>query len=30
MMFRWIYWNMMLKGEDMPFESQMSMAGKWV
>ena len=29
MMFRWIYWNMMLKGEDMPFESQMSMAGKW-
>ncbi len=29
MMFRWIYWNMMLKGEDMPFESQMTMAGKW-
>jgi sulfide:quinone oxidoreductase len=29
MMFRWIYWNMLLKGEEMPFESQMSMAGKW-
>jgi sulfide:quinone oxidoreductase len=29
MMFRWIYWNVLLKGEEMPFESQMSMAGKW-
>jgi sulfide:quinone oxidoreductase len=29
MMFRWIYWNILLKGEEMPFESQMSMAGKW-
>ena len=29
MMFRWVYWNMLLKGEEMPFESQMSMAGKW-
>lgn len=29
MMFRWIYWNMLLKGEEMPFESQMTMAGKW-
>ena len=28
MMFRWIYWNMLLKGQEMPFESQMSMAGK--
>lgn len=27
--FRWIYWNVMLKGMEMPFESQMSMAGKW-
>ncbi|MFA9490276.1 MAG: NAD(P)/FAD-dependent oxidoreductase, partial [Anaerolineales bacterium] len=27
--FRWVYWNMMLKGGEMPFESQMSMAGKW-
>jgi sulfide:quinone oxidoreductase len=29
MMFRWVYWNVLLKGEEMPFESQMSMAGKW-
>jgi sulfide:quinone oxidoreductase len=29
MTFRWIYWNVMLKGGEMPFESQMSMAGKW-
>jgi sulfide:quinone oxidoreductase len=29
MTFRWIYWNVMLRGGDMPFESQMSMAGKW-
>lgn len=29
MMFRWVYWNMLLKGEEMPFESQMTMAGKW-
>jgi sulfide:quinone oxidoreductase len=29
MMFRWIYWNIMLKGGEMPFESQMTMAGKW-
>lgn len=27
--FRWVYWNIMLKGGEMPFESQMSMAGKW-
>ncbi len=30
MLFRWFYWNVLLKGGDMPFESQMSMAGKWV
>ncbi len=29
MTFRWMYWNVLLKGGDMPFESQMSMAGKW-
>ena len=29
MTFRWIYWNVLLKGGEMPFESQMSMAGKW-
>jgi sulfide:quinone oxidoreductase len=29
MAFRWIYWNILVKGGEMPFESQMSMAGKW-
>jgi sulfide:quinone oxidoreductase len=29
MMFKWVYWNILLKGGEMPFESQMSMAGKW-
>jgi sulfide:quinone oxidoreductase len=29
MAFRWIYWNILLRGGEMPFESQMSMAGKW-
>jgi sulfide:quinone oxidoreductase len=29
MSFRWIYWNILIKGGEMPFESQMSMAGKW-
>ena len=29
MTFRWMYWNLLLKGQDLPFESQMSMAGKW-
>jgi sulfide:quinone oxidoreductase len=30
MAFRWIYWNMMLKGAEIPgVESRMSMAGKW-
>ncbi|MFO8087175.1 MAG: FAD/NAD(P)-binding oxidoreductase [Bacteroidales bacterium] len=27
-MFRWIYWHILLKGKEMPLESQMSMAGK--
>jgi sulfide:quinone oxidoreductase len=30
MAFRWIYWNILLKGGEMPFASQMSMAGKWL
>jgi sulfide:quinone oxidoreductase len=30
MMFRWIYWNVLLKGDELPFTSQMTMAGKWV
>ena len=29
MIFRWTYWNVLLKGGEMPFESQMTMAGKW-
>ncbi len=27
--FRWIYWNILLKGRDLPIPAQMSMAGKW-
>lgn len=27
-MFRWIYWNYLLKGVELPIESQMTMAGK--
>jgi sulfide:quinone oxidoreductase len=27
--FRWIYWNILLKGGKLPVSSQMSMAGKW-
>jgi sulfide:quinone oxidoreductase len=29
MMFRWIYWNILLKGKEMPVPALMSMAGKW-
>lgn len=29
MMFRWTYWNILLKGKEMPIPAQMSMAGKW-
>jgi sulfide:quinone oxidoreductase len=30
MAFRWVYWNMLLKGAEIPgIESRMSMAGKW-
>ncbi|MFH2141854.1 MAG: FAD/NAD(P)-binding oxidoreductase [Bacteroidota bacterium] len=28
MIFRWIYWHVLLKGKEMPISSQMSMAGK--
>jgi sulfide:quinone oxidoreductase len=28
MMFKWVYWNLMLKGEELPLEPQMIMAGK--
>jgi sulfide:quinone oxidoreductase len=30
MSFRWMYWNILLKGGESPIESQMKMAGKWV
>ena len=29
MMFRWMYWNILLKGKELPVTAQMSMAGKW-
>ncbi len=28
MMFKWVYWNLMLKGLELPLENQMTMAGK--
>ena len=28
MMFKWVYWNKMLTGEELPLEAQMSLAGK--
>lgn len=28
MMFRWVYWNLLLKGANLPIEAQMTMAGK--
>lgn len=30
MMFRWMYWNILLKGKEMPIAAQMTMAGKWL
>jgi sulfide:quinone oxidoreductase len=27
-MFRWMYWNFLLRGQEMPIESHMTMAGK--
>ena len=30
LMFRWMYWNILLKGQELPLPTQMSMAGKWV
>jgi sulfide:quinone oxidoreductase len=29
MMFRWVYWNLMMKGLDLPLEPQMNLAGKF-
>jgi sulfide:quinone oxidoreductase len=28
MMFKWVYWNMLLKGKDLPLPAEMLMAGK--
>jgi sulfide:quinone oxidoreductase len=28
MMFKWVYWNMMLRGVELPLEDQLTMAGK--
>jgi sulfide:quinone oxidoreductase len=28
MMFRWMYWNLLLRGSELPIEAQMNMAGK--
>ncbi|WP_457552339.1 type III sulfide quinone reductase, selenoprotein subtype [Desulfobacula sp.] len=28
MMFKWVYWNLLLPGQEMPLEPQMAMAGK--
>lgn len=29
MLFRWMYWNILLKGKPLPITAQMQMAGKW-
>jgi sulfide:quinone oxidoreductase len=29
MMFRWMYWNLLLKGKQLPITAEMQMAGKW-
>ncbi len=29
LMFRWMYWNILLKGQELPLPALMSMAGKW-
>ena len=28
MMFRWVYWNLLLRGSELPIQAQMNMAGK--
>ena len=30
MMFKWAYWNLLLKGKELPVKSQMSMTGKQI
>jgi sulfide:quinone oxidoreductase len=29
MLFRWMYWNLLIKGQELPLPALMSMAGKW-
>lgn len=29
MTFRWVYWNLLMRGAQLPLEPQMDMAGKW-
>lgn len=29
LIFRWMYWNLLLKGEELPLPATMTMAGKW-
>lgn len=29
MAFRWVYWNLLMRGAELPLEPQMSMKGKW-
>jgi sulfide:quinone oxidoreductase len=29
LMFRWMYWNILLKGKELPLPARMSLAGKW-
>ncbi|MEA3335564.1 MAG: FAD/NAD(P)-binding oxidoreductase [Chloroflexota bacterium] len=29
MMFRWMYWNLLLKGKPLPITAELQMAGKW-
>jgi sulfide:quinone oxidoreductase len=30
LMFRWMYWNILLKGQELPLPARMSMVGKWM
>ncbi|MCW1970392.1 MAG: NAD(P)/FAD-dependent oxidoreductase, partial [Anaerolineae bacterium] len=30
LMFKWMYWHILLKGKALPLPAQMSMAGKWL
>ena len=29
LMFRWMYWNLLIKGQELPLPARMTMAGKW-